>query len=153
MRERKPLSHVRPSATPWTAAYQAPLSMGFSRQEYWRGGAIAFSNISSRMTKFAKTSITRCWWGCGASKDLTHCWQECKWYSNFRRQYGSFGKVMIQHNNSTLSYLPQRKTNIHMFTHKDPQLLAVLKRSPQQRSACYVFTGYFQPSQRRHIRC
>ena len=23
------------SATPWTAAYQAPLSMGFSRQEYW----------------------------------------------------------------------------------------------------------------------
>ena len=31
----KSLSHVRPSATPWTAAYQAPLSMGFSRQEYW----------------------------------------------------------------------------------------------------------------------
>ena len=31
------LSHVRPSATPWTAAYQAPLSMGFSRQEYWSG--------------------------------------------------------------------------------------------------------------------
>ena len=25
------------SATPWTAAYQAPLSMGFSRQEYWSG--------------------------------------------------------------------------------------------------------------------
>ena len=24
-------------ATPWTAAYQAPLSIGFSRQEYWRG--------------------------------------------------------------------------------------------------------------------
>ena len=30
-------------ATPWTAAYQAPSSMGFSRQEYWSGGAIAFS--------------------------------------------------------------------------------------------------------------
>ena len=28
---------VRLSATPWTAAYQAPLSMGFSRQEYWSG--------------------------------------------------------------------------------------------------------------------
>ena len=27
-------SCVRLSATPWTAAYQAPLSMGFSRQEY-----------------------------------------------------------------------------------------------------------------------
>ena len=25
------------SATPWTAAFQAPLSMGFSRQEYWSG--------------------------------------------------------------------------------------------------------------------
>ena len=25
------------NATPWTAAYQAPLSMGFSRQEYWSG--------------------------------------------------------------------------------------------------------------------
>ena len=24
-------------ATPWTVAHQAPLSMGFSRQEYWRG--------------------------------------------------------------------------------------------------------------------
>ena len=24
-------------ATPWTVAYQAPLSMGFSRQEYWSG--------------------------------------------------------------------------------------------------------------------
>ena len=31
------LSRVRPSATPWTAAHQAPLSMRFSRQEYWSG--------------------------------------------------------------------------------------------------------------------
>ena len=30
-------SHVRLFATPWTAAYQAPPSMGFSRQEYWSG--------------------------------------------------------------------------------------------------------------------
>ena len=29
------LSHVRLFATPWTVAYQAPLSMGFPRQEYW----------------------------------------------------------------------------------------------------------------------
>ena len=33
----KLLSHVRLLATPWTAAYQASLSMGFSRQEYWSG--------------------------------------------------------------------------------------------------------------------
>ena len=33
----KSLSCVQPSATPWTAAFQAPLSMGFSRQKYWSG--------------------------------------------------------------------------------------------------------------------
>ena len=33
----KSLSRVWLLATPWTAAYQAPLSMGFSRQEYWSG--------------------------------------------------------------------------------------------------------------------
>ena len=31
------LSPVRLFETPWSAAYQAPLSMGFSRQEYWSG--------------------------------------------------------------------------------------------------------------------
>ena len=33
----KSLSRVWLLATPWTAAYQAPLSMEFSRQEYWSG--------------------------------------------------------------------------------------------------------------------
>ena len=33
----KPLSRARLLATPWTRAYQAPPSMGFSRQEYWSG--------------------------------------------------------------------------------------------------------------------
>ena len=35
-----PICHVSracPSATPWSTAGQTPLSMGFSRQEYWRG--------------------------------------------------------------------------------------------------------------------
>ena len=31
------ISRVQLFATPWTAAYHAPLSMGFSRQQYWRG--------------------------------------------------------------------------------------------------------------------
>ena len=30
-------SHVQLFATLWTVAYQAPPSMGFSRQEYWSG--------------------------------------------------------------------------------------------------------------------
>ena len=33
----KSLSRVRLFAIPWTVTYQAPLSMGFSRQEYWSG--------------------------------------------------------------------------------------------------------------------
>ena len=33
----KSLSRLRLFATPWTVAYQGPLSMGFSRQEYWSG--------------------------------------------------------------------------------------------------------------------
>ena len=33
----KPLSHIWLLATPWTAAFQAPPSMEFSRQEYWNG--------------------------------------------------------------------------------------------------------------------
>ena len=33
----KSLSRVWLFATPWTVAHQAPLSMGFSRQEYWSG--------------------------------------------------------------------------------------------------------------------
>ena len=31
------LGRVRPFETPWTMACQSPLSMGFSRQEYWSG--------------------------------------------------------------------------------------------------------------------
>ena len=33
----KSLSRVQLFVTPWTIAYQAPPSMGFSRQEYWSG--------------------------------------------------------------------------------------------------------------------
>ena len=33
----KSLSRVRVFETPWTVVRQAPLSMGFSRQEYWSG--------------------------------------------------------------------------------------------------------------------
>ena len=35
--EVKSFSHVQIFVTPWTVAYNAPPSMGFSRQEYWNG--------------------------------------------------------------------------------------------------------------------
>ena len=37
----KSLSRVRLFVTPWTVAHQAPLPMGFSRQEYWSGLSFA----------------------------------------------------------------------------------------------------------------
>ena len=47
----KSLSHVQLLATPWTAAYQAPLPMGFSRQEYWSGLPLPSPNIIVRYLK------------------------------------------------------------------------------------------------------
>ena len=44
----KLLSRVRLFSTPWTAAYQAPPSMGFSTQEYWSGGPVAFSGVGAQ---------------------------------------------------------------------------------------------------------
>ena len=45
--EVKSLSRVQLSATPWTAAHQAPPSMGFSRQEYWSGVPLPSPRISA----------------------------------------------------------------------------------------------------------
>ena len=44
----KSLSRVQLLATPWTAAYQAPLPVGFSRQEYWSG--VPFPSPSGPIT-------------------------------------------------------------------------------------------------------
>ena len=43
----KSLSRVRLLATPWTTAYQAPPSMGFSRQEYWSGVPLPSPPVSA----------------------------------------------------------------------------------------------------------
>ena len=44
----KLLSRVRLFATPWTAAYQTPPSMGFPRHEYWSGVPLPSPNVSPR---------------------------------------------------------------------------------------------------------
>ena len=46
------LSHVRLFATPWTVwtvAHQAPLSMAFSRQEYWSGLSFPSPGIKKKL--------------------------------------------------------------------------------------------------------
>ena len=45
----KPLSRVQLLATPWTAAYQAPPSMGFSRQEYWSGVPLPSLDLDAKL--------------------------------------------------------------------------------------------------------
>ena len=55
--EGKSLSHVRLFATPWTAAYQAPPSMEFSRQEYWSG--LPLPSLS-HLLALSKTLLNAC---------------------------------------------------------------------------------------------
>ena len=47
----KSLSRVWPSVTPWTAAFQAPPSMGFSRHEYQSGVPLPFPIFYFKKTK------------------------------------------------------------------------------------------------------
>ena len=53
----KSLSRVRLLATSWTAAYQAPPSMGFSRQEYWSGVPLPSPNNNTHKTKSRTRSL------------------------------------------------------------------------------------------------
>ena len=53
-------SHVWLSATPWTTACQAPLSMGFSRQEYWSGLPFTPPVIKYEVNEVAQSCPTLC---------------------------------------------------------------------------------------------
>ena len=59
----KSLSRAWLLVTPWTAAYQAPPSMGFSRQEYWSG--VPLPSPTALLTPWFQTSLL----------------QNCKWIS------------------------------------------------------------------------
>ena len=51
--EGKSLSRVRLLETPWTAAHQAPPSMGFSRQEYWSGVPLPSPKVGATVQQFS----------------------------------------------------------------------------------------------------
>ena len=56
----KSLSCAQLLVTPWTAAYQAPPSMGFSRQEYWSGVPLPSPFFfSGKLKLFASIGIRR----------------------------------------------------------------------------------------------
>ena len=73
----KSLSHVQLLATPWTAAYQAPPSMGFSRQEYWSGLPLPCPSMDMSLSKLQEIVKDRKAWHAavhGATKSWTWAW-------------------------------------------------------------------------------
>ena len=50
----KSLSHTQLLATPWTGAYQAPPSMGFSRQEYWSGVPLPSPSMEAEVSIYSR---------------------------------------------------------------------------------------------------
>ena len=79
--------------TPWTAAYQAPLSMGFSRQEYWSGVVANFYNLKTEKISTGMVALgdwLRCYrmdnrvdiylWGQGTGQFISRgSWQQLLW--------------------------------------------------------------------------
>ena len=74
----KSLSRVRLLATPWTAAHQAPPSIGFSRQEYWSGVPLPslqcyfYHSIFSQSSHRAQTNLRE-----GPIEHISQ-WEECQ---------------------------------------------------------------------------
>ena len=130
----KSLSRVRLIATPWTAAYQAPPSMGFSRQEYWSGVPLPSlekwkstklqRGITSHQSEWPwskkkkKKSTNKCWRQCGEN-----CWWKY-WYSHYGEQYGGSlkpkNKVTIWSSNHTPEHI--FRENHNSKRHKNPNV-------------------------------
>ena len=69
----KSLSRVLLLATPWTAAHQAPPSMGFARQEYWSG--VPLPSPSAHCIRYQSTGkdlgcVVSVWHSEGMSGDM-----------------------------------------------------------------------------------
>ena len=64
--EVKSLSHVRLLANPWTAAYQAPPSMGFSRQEDWSRVPLPSPLLKPSLKDF-EYYLAHMWNGCNCT--------------------------------------------------------------------------------------
>ena len=74
----KSLSRVQLLATSWTAAYQAPPSMGFPRQEYWSGVPLCLPRtILFLYFRFYHLLIV--WFGAYYLTFLYLCFPGCKW--------------------------------------------------------------------------
>ena len=77
----KSLSRVRLLATPWTAAYQALLPLGFSRQEYWSGVSLLSPKESENEEQIGRTiyAFTAfAWYAFNDSIWCVHCGLQSK---------------------------------------------------------------------------
>ena len=79
----KSLSRVRLFMTPWSAAYQAPPSMGFSRQEHWSGVPLPSPDQGLGLCK---------------SEILAHESEFCRAGSQERRRHVQWGRKKISWN-------------------------------------------------------
>ena len=71
----KSLSRIRLLATPWTAAHQAPPSMGVSRQEYWSGVPVPSPNGILFVVIFCMYEVTFLWDARDKITDLLNVFQ------------------------------------------------------------------------------
>ena len=98
----KLLSRVQLFATPWTAAYQAPLSMGFSRQEYWSG--VPLPSLFTLCTLQRKKSLQ---WGVKTPHTTSEPHIQSQAQIELHRQYVcKDGKMLIWNGPHTLSPTP-----------------------------------------------
>ena len=131
----KSLSHVWLLATPWTAAYQAPLSMRFSRQEYWSGvpspsPSLAIKEMQIQTTVRYHFTSTRMvilfFWKkeklqVGKYVEKSEPWYiaigDIKLYRCYRKQFGNITKfkhtITIWSSNSIPKCTPQRTKKRH----------------------------------------
>ena len=74
----KSLSCVRLLATPWTVAYQAPPSVGFSRQEYWSGVPSRLQDMKNLFSHFLEGNTRKILYS--PEKKFKRCSVELPWF-------------------------------------------------------------------------
>ena len=132
----KSLRHVQLFVTPWTAAYQAPPSMGFSRREYWSGVPLPSPDLTAAMINYGVNT-----------RDCIRTLQ-CKERATSRTSLNFKNERLFQVHRS-ISWLPKAQTELgfrrvwkspgtHLFAPAALFLLALLQISFNRCAASLV---------------